>query len=840
MTMNYNLVLLNGGLVQDIQCARFSKDASLLGIAGNDKIVRLFKPDRSNSHTTLTGHFCAVSTLSFSFDEATVASGSVSGVVKVWDACAGSLMCSLFGHLDRVTCLANSSTCLPQWATGSVNDEVKLWDTRCPSVDLLTIKGKYGSARCLEFSPHGQWLVCGFENRAVMIWDLRSSSSLALFDQHSGPINEFDFHPNEMLLASSSEDKTVRFWDLESLECVTQSDCDGSAVKNVTFHKDGQCLYSASASGLRVLGWEPFVIYDQIDNRRCSTIDWRFVCQTQFSQSRNQLLVLCLDSDTCRLSISTLNSHLLAPFAVIREPDDDDALSLSPKCESDESDHSVVDVGNDIGTVGLQKLSKSRIPKAQLTRAVTLQDISTGNTTTVADDLSAFRPTRCLQRSPPCSPNNFASTSRTCSLERVSKLNRNTSMRQLKGEVEISSQAVKGSLAPLNTLKSRSLERKATSRTLSHANSTASSSSCCSLSSVASKSTTNVHSASTDAGYPLKYTGARPLRTTTNTTGSVSSIRSPGVVEKSPSSASSLSSSRLAARRRTTGAVATVTPLDTAPVARVVTKQTAASRKKLVNQVNPLVHTCSNESLNLSSCKVEQLSPSNVTTGKLDLKLPPSTTGICDLSNELNTDYKYAVVMEIDVGRHYFWRTLKLFATTEQAALQLIEKSAMVVSLLNYRRNALSMILSMTKSRGLKEALQEMIHIQDDSILVDVLNILNANSSLWSLDVCCIVLPRIGELLKSKYENYVQTALDSLLLMLNGFGPMFKQYASTDSTIGVDIAQEESSDLKAMIAFYHRNVFHHEATDLFRRDISLFHTIFKHLIIKYFHHCDMQ
>ncbi|KRY13947.1 Katanin p80 WD40 repeat-containing subunit B1 [Trichinella patagoniensis] len=697
------LFLLNGGLVQDIQCARFSKDASLLGIAGNDKIVRLFKPDRSNSHTTLTGHFCAVSTLSFSFDEATVASGSVSGVVKVWDACAG-IMCSLFGHLDRVTCLANSSTCLPQWATGSVNDEVKLWDTRCPSVDLLTIKGKYGSARCLEFSPHGQWLVCGFENRAVMIWDLRSSSSLALFDQHSGPINEFDFHPNEMLLASSSEDKTVRFWDLESLECVTQSDCDGSAVKNVTFHKDGQCLYSASASGLRVLGWEPFVIYDQIDNRRCSTIDWRFVCQTQFSQSRNQLLVLCLDSDTCRLSISTLNSHLLAPFAVIREPDDDDALSLSPKCESD------------------------------------------------------------VQRSPPCSPNNFASTSRTCSLERVSKLNRNTSMRQLK----VSSQAVKGSLAPLNTLKSRSLERKATSRTLSHANSTASSSSCCSLSSVASKSTTNVHSASTDAGYPLKYTGARPLRTTTNTTGSVSSIRSPGVVEKSPSSASSLSSSRLAARRRTTGAVATVTPLDTAPVARGVTKQTAASRKKLVNQVNPLVHTCSNESLNLSSCKVEQLSPSNVTTGKLDLKLPRQRK----ISNEFKVFPSCS-------------------ATTEQAALQLIEKSAMVVSLLNYRRNALSMILSMTKSRGLKEALQEMIHIQDDSILVDVLNILNANSSLWSLDVCCIVLPRIGELLKSKYENYVQTALDSLLLMLNGFGPMFKQYASTDSTIGVDIAQEE-------------------------------------------------
>ncbi|XP_003373369.1 katanin p80 WD40-containing subunit B1 [Trichinella spiralis] len=751
--MNYNLVLLNGGLVQDIQCARFSKDASLLGIAGNDKIVRLFKPDRSNSHTTLTGHFCAVSTLCFSFDETTVASGSVSGVVKVWDACAGSLMCSLFGHLDRVTCLANSSTCLPQWATGSVNDEVKLWDTRCPSVDLLTIKGKYGSARCLEFSPHGQWLVCGFENRAVMIWDLRSSSSLALFDQHSGPINEFDFHPNEMLLASSSEDKTVRFWDLESLECVTQSDCDGSAVKNVSFHRDGQCLYSASASGLRVLGWEPFVIYDQIDNKRCNTIDWRFVCQTQFSQSRNQLLVLCLDSDTCRLSISTLNSHLLAPFAVIREPDDDYALSLSPKCESD------------------------------------------------------------VQRSPPCSPNNFASTSRTCSLERVSKLNRNTSVRQLK----VSSQAVKGSLAPLNTLKSRSLERKATSRTLSHANSTASSSSCCSLSSVASKSTTNVHSAATDAGYPLKYTGARPLRTTTNTTGSVSSIRSPGVVEKPPSSASSLSSSRLAARRRTTGAVATVTPLDTAPVARGVTKQTAASRKKLVNQVNPLVHTCSNESLNLSSCKVEQLSPSNVTTGKLDLKLPRQRK----ISNEFKVFPSCS-------------------ATTEQAALQLIEKSAMVVSLLNYRRNALSMILSMTKSRGLKEALQEMIHIQDDSILVDVLNILNANSSLWSLDVCCIVLPRIGELLKSKYENYVQTALDSLLLMLNGFGPMFKQYASTDSTIGVDIAQEESSDLKAMIAFYHRNVFHHGAADLFRKGISLFHTVFKHLIIKYFHHCDMQ
>ncbi|NWJ00442.1 KTNB1 protein, partial [Crypturellus undulatus] len=83
------------------------------------------------------------------------------------------------------------------------------------------------------------------------------------------------------------------------------------------------------------------------------------------------------------------------------------------------------------------------------------------------------------------------------------------------------------------------------------------------------------------------------------------------------------------------------------------------------------------------------------------------------------------------------------------------------------------------------------VAINDLSVVVDLLNIVNQKASLWKLDLCTIVLPQIEKLLQSKYESYVQTGCTSLKLILQRFLPLITDILAAPPSVGVDITREE-------------------------------------------------
>ncbi|NXT76111.1 KTNB1 protein, partial [Zapornia atra] len=83
------------------------------------------------------------------------------------------------------------------------------------------------------------------------------------------------------------------------------------------------------------------------------------------------------------------------------------------------------------------------------------------------------------------------------------------------------------------------------------------------------------------------------------------------------------------------------------------------------------------------------------------------------------------------------------------------------------------------------------VAINDLSVVVDLLNIVNQKASLWKLDLCTIVLPQIEKLLQSKYESYVQTGCSSLKLILQRFLPLITDILAAPPSVGVDISREE-------------------------------------------------
>uniref|UniRef100_A0A671L2R2 Katanin p80 WD40 repeat-containing subunit B1 n=1 Tax=Sinocyclocheilus anshuiensis TaxID=1608454 RepID=A0A671L2R2_9TELE len=134
----------------------------------------------------------------------------------------------------------------------------------------------------------------------------------------------------------------------------------------------------------------------------------------------------------------------------------------------------------------------------------------------------------------------------------------------------------------------------------------------------------------------------------------------------------------------------------------------------------------------------------------------------------------------------------QLYVMGDEEALAQIRKGhdTMCVMLTSRYKN-LDTVRSVWASGDVKTSLDSAVSMNDLSIVVDVLNIINRKPSLWKLDLCTSILTQIEELLQSKYESYVQTGCISLKLILKRFWPLISDTLTAPPSVGVDITREE-------------------------------------------------
>jgi WD40 repeat protein len=149
---------------------------------------------------TLESHTNGVTSVAFSPDGQTLASGSWDSTIKLWDALTGALRSTLEGHTDGVTSVAFSPDG-QTLASGSDDSTIKLWDASTGAL-RNTLKGHKDWVTLVAFSPDGQTLASGSHDSTIKLWDILTGQVLDTTIA-GGYISRISFSEDGLLLQTN-------------------------------------------------------------------------------------------------------------------------------------------------------------------------------------------------------------------------------------------------------------------------------------------------------------------------------------------------------------------------------------------------------------------------------------------------------------------------------------------------------------------------------------------------------------------------------------------------------------------------------------------------------------
>ncbi|CDS03858.1 hypothetical protein LRAMOSA06813 [Lichtheimia ramosa] len=135
-------------------------------------------------------------------------------------------------------------------ATGAEDKQIRIWDIRAQHV-RNRFTGHEQDIYSLDFSRDGRIVVSGSGDRTVRIWNMVDGSCMHTLtiqdqDQKDPGVTSVAVSPNSRLVAAGSLDKMVRVWDIQTGKALERLEGHKDSVYSVAFTPDGRYLVSGS------------------------------------------------------------------------------------------------------------------------------------------------------------------------------------------------------------------------------------------------------------------------------------------------------------------------------------------------------------------------------------------------------------------------------------------------------------------------------------------------------------------------------------------------------------------------------------------------------------------
>jgi WD40 repeat protein len=228
------------GHTDGVQAVSVTPDGRLAVSGSKDHTLRLWDLKSGQALRTFEGHTSWVNAVVVTLDGSRVVSASTDGTLRLWDLESGralrvleGLPLSVYEGEERKPVPMGPAAPLfalavtpdgHQAVSGSINGVLQVWNLETGKA-VCTLTGHGDSIRAVVVMPDGRQAVSGSHDHTLRLWDLKTGKMLRVFEGHIHQVYAVAVTAEGHAL-SGSADATLRLWDLES----------GRALRTVTGH----------------------------------------------------------------------------------------------------------------------------------------------------------------------------------------------------------------------------------------------------------------------------------------------------------------------------------------------------------------------------------------------------------------------------------------------------------------------------------------------------------------------------------------------------------------------------------------------------------------------------
>ena len=242
-------------MIDEAASAALSPDGITLAYGSWTGLITMWDVKTQQVIVQLHGHSGWSYALAFSPDGRTLASGGHDRTVKLWDVSSGTMIVSLGAHRDIVNSVA-FSTDGRRIASGSEDATVKLWDV-VTRTEIDTLEGHSNPVSSVAFSPNSAILASGVVDGSVVLWDVDARAIIARYTVDSGMANSVAYSPNGILAAGGGRNKSVMLLDTTTGDALDPL-LNTEPIDSIAISRDGSVLATCTSSDRsgRIELWE--------------------------------------------------------------------------------------------------------------------------------------------------------------------------------------------------------------------------------------------------------------------------------------------------------------------------------------------------------------------------------------------------------------------------------------------------------------------------------------------------------------------------------------------------------------------------------------------------------